>query len=57
MAKVRETLAHQPVEFLPGIERFLSEVHDAQIPAAIVTNATTSVLAAPRMRRPRARSR
>ncbi|MCP8995403.1 HAD family phosphatase [Rothia sp. P3C3.S176] len=43
VAKVRETLAHQPVEFLPGIERFLSEVHDAQIPAAIVTNATTSV--------------
>ena len=43
VAKVRETLAQQPVEFLPGIERFLSEVHDAQIPAAIVTNATTSV--------------
>lgn len=43
VAKVRETLAQQPVEFLPGIEHFLSEVHDAQIPAAIVTNATTSV--------------
>lgn len=43
VAKVHETLAQQPVEFLPGIERFLSEVHDAQIPAAIVTNATTSV--------------
>lgn len=43
VAKVRETLAQQPVEFLPGIERFLSEVRDAQIPAAIVTNATTSV--------------
>ena len=25
VAKVREALAHQPVEFLPGIERFLSE--------------------------------
>ena len=33
VAKVREALAQQPVEFLPGIERFLSEVHDAQIPA------------------------
>ncbi len=43
VAKVRETLAQQPVEFLPGIERFLSEVRDAQIPAAVVTNATTSV--------------
>ena len=43
VAKVHETLAQQRVEFLPGIERFLSEVHDAQIPAAIVTNATTSV--------------
>ncbi len=43
VAKVHETLAQQPVEFLPGIERFLSEVHDVQIPAAIVTNATTSV--------------
>ena len=43
VAKVREALAHQPVEFLPGIERFLLEVHDAQIPAAVVTNATTSV--------------
>ncbi|MBF1675741.1 MAG: HAD family phosphatase [Rothia sp.] len=43
VAKVREALAHQPVEFLPGIERFLSEVREAQIPAAIVTNATTSI--------------
>lgn len=43
VAKVHETLAQQPVEFLTGIERFLSEVHDAQIPAAVVTNATTSV--------------
>ena len=43
VAKVRETLAQQPVEFLPGIERFLLEVRDAQIPAAVVTNATTSV--------------
>ncbi len=43
VAKVHETLAQQPVEFLPGIERFLSEVRKAQIPAAIVTNATTSV--------------
>lgn len=43
VAKVRETLAQQPVEFLPGIERFLSEVREAQIPAAVVTNATTSV--------------
>ena len=43
VAKVREALAHQPVEFLPGIEHFLSEVRDAQIPAAVVTNATTSV--------------
>ena len=43
VAKVREALAHQPVEFLPGIERFLSEVREAQIPAAVVTNATTSV--------------
>lgn len=43
VAKVHETLAQQPVEFLPGIERFLSEVRDAQIPAAVVTNATTSV--------------
>ena len=43
VAKVHETLAQQPVEFLPGIERFLSEVREAQIPAAIVTNATTSV--------------
>ena len=43
VAKVREALAHQPVEFLPGIERFLSEVREAQIPAAVVTNATTSI--------------
>ena len=43
VAKVHETLAQQPVEFLPGIEHFLSEVRDAQIPAAVVTNATTSV--------------
>lgn len=43
VAKVHETLAQQPVEFLPGIERFLSEVREAQIPAAVVTNATTSV--------------
>ena len=43
VAKVHETLAQQPVEFLPGIERFLSEVRDAQIPAAVVTSATTSV--------------
>ena len=43
VAKVHDTLAQQPVEFLPGIERFLSEVREAQIPAAIVTNATTSV--------------
>lgn len=43
VAKVREALAHQPVEFLPGIERFLSEVREAHIPAAIVTNATTSI--------------
>ncbi len=42
VAKVHETLAQQPVEFLPGIERF-SEVREAQIPAAVVTNATTSV--------------
>lgn len=42
VAKVHETLAQQPVEFLPGIERFLSEVREAQIPAAVVTNATTS---------------
>lgn len=43
VAKVHETLAQQPVEFLPGVERFLSEVREAQIPAAVVTNATTSV--------------
>ena len=43
VAKVHETLAQQPVEFLPGIERFLLEVREAQIPAAVVTNATTSV--------------
>lgn len=43
VAKVHETLAQQPVEFLPGVERFLLEVRDAQIPAAVVTNATTSV--------------
>lgn len=43
VAKVHETLAQQPVEFLPGIERFLSEVREAQIPTAVVTNATTSV--------------
>ena len=43
VAKVHETLAQQPVEFLPGIERFLAEVREAQIPAAVVTNATTSV--------------
>lgn len=43
VAKVHKTLARQPVEFLPGIEHFLSEVRDAQIPAAVVTNATTSV--------------
>lgn len=43
VTKVHDALAHQPVEFLPGIERFLSEVREAQIPAAIVTNATTSV--------------
>lgn len=43
VAKVHETLSHQRVEFLPGIEHFLAEVRDAHIPAAIVTNATTSV--------------
>lgn len=43
VAQVHETLAQQPVEFLPGVERFLLEVRDAQIPAAVVTNATTSV--------------
>ena len=43
VAKVREALAHQQVEFLPGIEHFLVQVRDAQIPAAIVTNATTSI--------------
>ena len=43
VAKVHEALAQQPVEFLPGIERFLSEVREAQIPAAVVTNAATSV--------------
>ena len=43
VAKVREALAHQQVAFLPGIERFLTQVRDAQIPAAIVTNATTSI--------------
>lgn len=43
VAKVHKTLARQPVEFLPGIEHFLSEVREAQIPAAVVTNATTSV--------------
>lgn len=43
VAKVHETLAQQPVEFLPGVERLLSEVREAQIPAAVVTNATTSV--------------
>ena len=43
VAKVREALAHQQVEFLPGIERFLTQVRDAQIPAAIVPNATTSI--------------
>ena len=43
VAKVREALAHQQVEFLTGIERFLTQVRDAQIPAAIVTNATTSI--------------
>lgn len=43
VAKVHDALAQQPVEFLPGIERFLSEVREAQIPAAVVTNATTSV--------------
>lgn len=43
VAKVHATLAQQPVEFLPGIERFLLEVREAQIPAAVVTNATTSV--------------
>lgn len=43
VAKVHDALAHQPVEFLPGIERFLAEVREAQIPAAVVTNATTSV--------------
>ena len=43
VAKVREALAHQQVEFLPDIERFLTQVRDAQIPAAVVTNATTSI--------------
>ena len=43
VTKVREALEHQQVEFLPGIERFLPQVRDAQIPAAIVTNATTSI--------------
>ena len=43
VAKVHEALAQQPVEFLPGIERFLAEVREAQIPAAVVTNAATSV--------------
>ena len=28
VAKVHDALAHQPVEFLPGIERFISEVRE-----------------------------
>lgn len=43
VGKVREALSHREVEFLPGIEPFLREVRDAHIPAAIVTNATTSI--------------
>ena len=43
VGKVRAALADSPVEFLPGIERFLVQVRDAGIPAAIVTNATTAV--------------
>ena len=43
VTKVHDALAHQPVEFLPGLERFLWEVREAQIPAAVVTNAATSV--------------
>ena len=39
VGKVRAALADSPVEFLPGIERFLVQVRDAGIPAAIVTNA------------------
>ena len=42
VGKVRAALADSPVEFLPGIERFLVQVRDAGIPAAIVTNATTA---------------
>lgn len=44
VAKVRAGLANTPVEFLPGIERLLTEIRDAGIPAAVVTNATTSVV-------------
>ena len=43
VGKVRAALADSPVKFLPGIERFLVQVRDAGIPAAIVTNATTAV--------------
>ena len=43
VGKVREALSHCEVEFLHGIEPFLREVRDAHIPAAIVTNATTSI--------------
>ena len=53
VAKVRETLAHQPVEFLPGIERFLSEVHDAQIQPPSSRTRPPPWLAAPRMPAPK----
>ncbi len=40
---MHEIFAESEYEFLPGIRPFLQELKDAGVPAAIVTNATTSV--------------
>lgn len=40
---MHEIFAEIEYEFLPGIRSFLQELKDAGVPAAIVTNATTSV--------------
>ena len=43
VAKVHAALATQSVEFLPGIEPLLQEIAREDIPAAVVTNATTAI--------------
>ncbi|MDO5749833.1 MAG: HAD family phosphatase [Rothia sp. (in: high G+C Gram-positive bacteria)] len=43
VAKVHSALATQSVEFLPGIAPLLEQIARADIPAAVVTNATTAI--------------